>query len=155
MSEPEYRVETLPGSFETLGLVLDLLSRHAPFADASLATMVPTIRRQLKRGRQVAALAPNGDLIAYAGWVPTLQASAELWVEDRGPLKILEKDADAVALTIVVSSAPAVTRELLRRVRNICGDKKWYFKRSYDGQLRNNRKQMLVDRHPGAISFAG
>jgi hypothetical protein len=146
MAELEFRIEVLTGSYDAFGMVLDLLSRHAPFADSPLSQLSGTVRKQLRLGRQVAALSPSDELLAYAGWVPTLRASAELWVESRGPLKILEDGFDALAMTIVVSTQPLVTKALLRRAREMNPDARWYFKRAYGDQLRVSRKQSLFDR---------
>jgi hypothetical protein len=154
-AELEYRIEVLNGSYEAFGMVLDLLSRHPPFADSPLDQMSKTIRKQLRLGRQVAALSPSNDLIAYAGWVPSLRASAELWVEDRGPLKVLDEGYDAMAMTIVVSTQPTVTKALMRRARDLNPDMQWYFKRAYGRKLRAARKQSLFDRATGGDDQTG
>lgn len=146
MKQAEYRIEVLGGSYESFGMVLDLLSRHPPFADSPLEQLAKTVRKQLRQGRNVAALSPTNDLVAYAGWVPALQASAELWVEGKGPLQILEKGSDALAMTIVVSTQPTVTTAMLRKARELNPDMRWYFKRAYGDQLRVSRKQALFDR---------
>lgn len=146
MDKPSYRIESLTGSYAAFGMVLDLLSRHAPFADSPLSQLAPTIRKQLRSGRQVAAISPGNDLLAYAGWVPTTRASAELWVAEIGPLSIVNEGQDAMAMTVVVSTEAAVTAALMRRARDLNPDMKWYFKRSYDGQLRPARKQSLQDK---------
>lgn len=154
-AQPDYRVEVLNNSYEAFGMVLDLLSNHPPFADSPLDQMAKTIRKQLRLGRQVAALSPGNDLIAYAGWVPSLRASAELWVEGRGPLKTLDTGYDAMAMTIVVSTQSAVTKALMRRARDLNPEMHWYFKRAYGGQLRAARKQSLFDRTTGGDDPAG
>lgn len=146
MENADYRIEVLSGSFDAFGMVIDLLSRHAPFSDWPISRLARPVRRQLQSGRHVAALSPNSRLIAYAGWTPTLRATAELWVEERGPLQVLEKGHDAMAMTIVVSEQPIVTKALLRRARDLNPDMHWYFKRSYGDQLRESRKQSLFDR---------
>jgi hypothetical protein len=145
MDVTDYRIEVLTGSFEAFGMVLDLLSRHTPFADWPLSRLGKSIRRQLRQGRQVAALSPSNELIAYAGWTPTLRASAELWIEDRGPLKVLENGYDAMAMTIVVSPQPGVAKALMRKARELNPDMRWFFKRSYAHQLRGSRKIALFD----------
>jgi hypothetical protein len=155
MAELEYRIEVLSGSYDAFGMVLDLLSRYPPFADSPLEQLARTIRKQLRLGRQVAALSPADELIAYAGWVPALRASAELWVEDRGPLRILEEGYDAMAMTIVVSTQPTVTKALMRRARDLNPQMRWYFKRAYDGKLRSPRKQTLFDSARGGDDSAG
>jgi len=145
-AEPELRLVALDASYRTIGMVLDLLSRHPPFSDTRLEQIARTIRKQLGAGRNVAALSPQNEIVAYAGWVPTLRASAELWVEDRGPLKVLDEPADALAMTIVVSESASITKALMRRAREMNPDMHWYFKRSYGGQFRAPRKQGVVDR---------
>ena len=104
------------------------------------------MRLQLRQQRQLGALSRTNDLIAYAGWTPTLQASAELWIEDRGPLKVLERGHDAMAMTIVVSTQSSVTKALMRRARELNPEMRWFFKRSYGRQLRDSRKTVLIDR---------
>lgn len=146
MDKPEYRIESLTGSYEAFGMVFDLLSRHPPFADSPLAQLAQPIRRQLRTGRQVAAVSADNELLAYAGWVPTTRANAELWVADIGPLSIVDDGQDAMAMTIVVSTHPGVTAALIRRARDLNPDVKWYFKRSYGAQLRPSRKQSLQDK---------
>lgn len=146
MDKPDYRIESLSGSYEAFGMVLDLLSRHAPFADSPLSQLAQAIRRQLRTGRQVAAISAQNDLLAYAGWVPTTRASAELWVAEIGPLSIGDVGQDAMAMTVVVSTRVSVTAALIRRARDLNPDAKWYFKRSYGAQLRSPRKQSLQDK---------
>lgn len=146
MDTTEYRIEVLSGSFEAFGMVMDLMSHHAPFADWPLSRLAKAIRRQLRQGRQIGALSPSNELIAYAGWTPTLQASAELWVADRGPLKVLERGFDAMAMTIVVSPQPGVAKALMRKARDLNPGARWFFKRSYAHQLRIPRKTVLFDR---------
>jgi hypothetical protein len=145
-AEPPYRIVVLDGSYSALGLVLHLLSRHPPFSDSTLSQITKTVRKQLRLGRNTAALSPKGELLAYSGWVTTLRASAELWVEDRGPLKIVEGASDALAMTVVVSESASVTKALMRRAREMNPNMYWYFKRSYSGQFRAPRKHGVIDR---------
>lgn len=146
MDAAEYRIEMLPGSFEAFGMVLDLLARHPPFSDWPLSRLGPPIRTQLRQQRQLAALTTTNELIAYAGWTPTLRASAELWIENRGPLRVLESGHDAMAMTIVVSTEASVTKALMRHARDLNPGARWFFKRSYGQQLREPRKAALFDR---------
>lgn len=142
-SDRPFRVETLNPTYDAYGMVLDLLSRNAPFSEFRLSQISATIRSQLKGGRHVAALTPDNELVGFAGWVYTLQAIAELWVEGRGPLKIVDKGYDAAAMTVVVSTIPAATSAMIRHSRVLHPGLRAYFKRSYDGQLREPRKQSV------------
>lgn len=142
-ADQPFRVETLNPTYDAYGMVLELLSRNPPFADFRLSQISDTIRAQLKGRRHAAALTPDNELVGFAGWSYTLAASAELWVEDRGPLKILEKGYDALAMTVVVSTIPAATTAMIRHSRTLNPGLRGYFKRSYDGQLREPRKQSV------------
>ena len=148
-TEPAYRIEVLRPSFDSFGLVLDLLSRHPPFAEWPLERLAKAIRKQLRLGQQIAALSPGDDLLAYAGWVPSLQASAELWMENRGPLQMLDQGGDARAVTIFVSTQPIVTKAMVRHARALAPDIRWYFKRTYGDKLRVPRKDTVRNR--GAV----
>ena len=148
--DPRYRIVPLDGSYSSMGMVLSLLSRHPPFSDSRLDHIAMTIGKQLRGGRNVAAVSPQSELLGYVGWVPTLRASAELWMEGRGPLKILEQNSDAVAITIVVSESPSITKALIRGARDLSPNMRWFFKRSYGGQFRAPRKQAVLNRsNPG------
>jgi hypothetical protein len=142
-SDP-FRIVTLNPTYDAYGMVLELLSRHAPFSEFRLSQISESVRAQLKGARHVAALSPDNELVGFAGWAYTLAASAELWVEGRGPLKILDKGYDALAMTIVVSTLPAATSAMMRHSRSLHPGLRGYFKRSYDGQLRDSRKQSVA-----------
>jgi hypothetical protein len=137
------RIEQLNPTYDAYGMVLDLLSRHAPFAEFRLNQIGTAIREQLKKGQHVAALTPDNELAGYTGWVFTLAASAELWMRDRGTLKVVSKNHDAFAVTIVVSTDPKATAAMIRRCKALNPGLRGYFKRSYDGELRPSRKQSL------------
>jgi hemolysin-activating ACP:hemolysin acyltransferase len=138
-----FRVTTLDPTFDAYGMVLELLARNPPFSDFKLAHISATIRSQLKGARHVAALTPDNELVGFAGWAYTLRAIAEVWVEGRGPLRTIEKDYDALAMTVVVSTIPAATSAMIRHSRALHPGLRGYFKRSYDGQLREPRKQSI------------
>jgi hypothetical protein len=136
---------TLPGSFEVFGRVIDILARTAPFADGPLAPTAKTVRQQIKHGRYVAAVTEAGDIIAYMGWVPTLRASAELWIDDRGPLQVRNRGYDALALNIVVSPRRDITTAMIRHARESNGTIRVYFKRVYSAGLRQARKGSVTN----------
>ena len=141
---PSFRITTLDRSFDALGLVLDALSREMPFSQYPAHKLVEAVRSQLSKGYQVAALGQDNELLGYAGWIPTLRASAELWVADRGALKVVsDQSFDAVALTIVVSRNRAVTSALMRTARLRYPGLQVFFKRDYDLSLRSPKRQTV------------
>lgn len=145
MTDAPFRIETLAASYGTLGAVLDLLSRHPPFAQYRLDRIAVAVRRQLDQGHNLAALAEDGRLFGYVGWAHALEASLENWVAGRGPLKLASRPTGAVALTVVISAGadciPALIGEARRRNRGV----RVYFKRTYGADLRVARKTSVAN----------
>lgn len=128
--DPGLKILTLGLSVGAFGLVMDRLSSAAPFSRYPAARLAQVVRSQLSSGRNLAALDAGERLVGYIGWIATLQASADLWLEDRGPLVVARDGAfDAVALTVAVSSRREVTSRLLRAAREANPGVKVYFKR--------------------------
>ena len=145
MTDPSLEIRTLGPSFEDMGMVLDLLSRHPPFDQYRLARISAVIRRQLAAGANVAAFDANGKLVGYVGWAHALPASAALWLEDRGPLQVADQPTGAVAVTIVVSASPASIAAMIRRARQLNPGVQVFFKRSYGTDLRAPRKASVAN----------
>jgi hypothetical protein len=145
MTDPSLEIRTLGPSFEAMGLVLDLMSRHPPFDQYRLARIAAVIRHQLDSGANVAAIDGTGRLVGYAGWAHVLAVSAPLWIEDRGPLQIVDHPTGAVALTIVVSALPASIAPMIRRARQLNPGVQVFFKRSYETDLKLPRKTSVAN----------
>jgi hypothetical protein len=145
MTDPPLEIRSLGPSFDAMGRVLDLLSRHPPFAQYRLDRIGAAIRRQLASGSNVAAMERDGKLVGYAGWANALPASAQLWIEDRGPLEIVDQPMGAVALTIVASARTGAVALMIRRARALNPGVEVYFKRSYITGSKPPRKASLAN----------
>ena len=136
----------LTRSFEAFGLVMDYLSRVAPFSSFELGKFGGIIRQQLAMGHNLAALDHRRELVGYAGWIHTSSVSAELWAMDQGALQHLDGKAhDAAALTVVAVSDPRATMRLMRGARELNKGVRVYFKRSYDGEVRGPKKASVLN----------
>lgn len=134
----------MPANFESFGAVVDFLSRRAPFTTNRVGPFIRAIRRQILKGEHVAAF--DGEmLVGYAGWLPTTRAVAEAWLEDGGELRPADRDADAVALTIVAVDDPGLTLGLMRAAREINPGLRVFFKRSYADGSRAARKSQVLN----------
>jgi len=139
----------MEASFDSLGRILDLLSQAAPFDQYPLVQIARVVRDQLRFGANVAVKNEQDALIGYAGWIHTSLAAGQLWVEDKGPLKVLAPGAhDAVALTIVLSREASATAALIRGARNLNPGVRVYFKRGYDNVLRMPKKISVLNFEP-------
>ncbi len=132
----------MPASLESFGAAVDFLARRAPFSTNQVGPFIRAVRRQVLRGEHVAAF--DGEkLVAYAGWLPTMRAEAEAWLQDGGDLRPADHGADAVALTIVAADDPGLTLGLMRAAREINPGLKVFFKRSYADGSRAARKSRV------------
>ena len=121
---------------EAFGMVLDLLSRTAPFRYYDLDQVAAAIRMQLQQQCHVAAL-QDGQLIGYMGWMLTSEAIARLWATDAGPLKpVPQAEADAVCVTILASPNSRVLRKLVGLGRTQYATVPVFFKRQSGDRTR-------------------
>lgn len=139
------RIIQLGGTFEAFGMVVDYLSRTAPFSEFVLGTLADAIRHQLGAGHHFAAMSGT-ELVGYAGWLLTSDAIAQAWAEsDRPLLRVPTEQATAAALTTVAVTDPAATRRLLRGAREVNKGKRIYFKRGSEGRGRTPRKTSVLN----------
>jgi hypothetical protein len=135
------KILSLNPSFEAFGMVLDFLSYALPFSHFELGRFSAIIRQQLHVGNHLAAVDAKNQLVGYAGWLHTSKSHAELWMADMGPLLAQDgQDHDAAALTVVASKDNRATTALLRGARQLNPGVRVYFKRGYDGEVRNAKK---------------
>ncbi|NGP17815.1 hypothetical protein [Devosia aurantiaca] len=140
----DFQVVQLPNSFESLGLVLDLLSKSEPFMLYELGKISAAIRMQLRHQHHFATIREK-RLCGYLGWLPTDADIARTWSQDDGPLTpIFNRPTDAVALTVVITSDPSLTRSLIRAARDANKGKRTYFKRE-TGVLAVGRKSSVMN----------
>ncbi len=139
------RIVQLAGTFEAFGMVVDYLSRTAPFSEFVLGTLAGAIRQQLGAGHHFAAMSGT-ELVGYAGWLLTSDAVAQAWIDSNGPLlRVPPEQATAAALTTVAVTDPAATRRLMRGARELNKGKRVYFKRGSEGQNRPPRKTSVLN----------
>jgi hypothetical protein len=137
------QLTTLPNSFETLGLVIDFLSKLEPFSGHSLGPLCAAIRVQLRHKHNFAVI-ENRKLRGYLGWLPTSIETAEKWLEsDAILIPILDGETDAAALTIVAAADHAATRLLIRAARNHAPGKRIYFKREDSSGIGSRKSTVL------------
>ena len=134
----------MPANLELFGVAVDFLARLEPFSKNRLGPFIRALRRQILKREHVVAF--DGEkLVGYAGWLPTTKAAAEAWLENGGDLRPADRDADAVALTIVAVDNPRVTPGLIRAAREINPGLRVFFKRSYADGSRTARKSAVLN----------
>lgn len=135
----------MPATLESFGLAVDFLSRFEPFTSTGLGLFVRVVRRQILKHEHVVAF--DGEkLVGYAGWLPTTNAAAEVWVTNGGNLQPADSGADAAALTTVAVDNPKVTLGLMRAARELNPGIRIFFKRSYVDPSREARKSAVLNR---------
>lgn len=142
----DLKIVQLDPSFDSLGRVLELLSKVEPFSQHKLADATRAVGEQISRGAHVAAVDRDAGLVGYAGWVRTSRSYAELWVEGKGPLRVVEQGSDAAALTIVVAGNHQATVGLIRAARGLNPGIRVYFMRGYETGTRQARKVSVLNR---------
>ena len=142
-------ITRLEPSFESLGRILTFISQVEPFSAYGLGTTVRAIQDQLVSGEHAAAMAPNGEMVGYAGWVITSSLIAQLWIADKAALRPVERPGDAAALTIVVSRTRESTTRLIRAAREFNPGVPVFFKRGYEGALKPSKKAAVFNRTEG------
>jgi len=114
-----YEMRRFTPSFEALGIVIDFLSRKAPFDQFRAGHLVTALKHQIAQGHHVCAF--RGEvLVGYCGWLQVTCELGELWLLDQAELKPVPPErADAVALTLVRVDEPAAVRPLIRACRRL------------------------------------
>lgn len=142
-TSPGVEIRQLPRSFESLGRLVHLLAGIQPFSHYDLGNLVRALEHQLHARCHLAALS-GGSIVGYLGWMETTRAIAAAWVEGNGPLRPAE-NADAVALTIVVSPDPRTLAVMMRHSRNLTKGRRAFYKREYVGALKPARKSSVAN----------
>jgi hypothetical protein len=147
-SQPDpggYQMRRFTPSFEALGIVVDFLSRKAPFDQFRAGAVVTAIKHQLAQGHHVCGF--RGEvLVGYCGWLHITRELGELWLLDQAELKPVAPDrADAVALTLVRIDEPAAVRPLIRACRTLEPGKRVFFRRDYANRLQATRRNTVMN----------
>ena len=132
-------------SFEALGIVVDFLSREAPYDAFHAGNFVTALKYQLAHGHHVCGF--RGEtLVGYCGWLPISQELGTLWVQGKAELAPVPPDrADAIALTAIRVDDPKVLRPLIRASRKLLyGKRAFYLGRIFDAGRRSPQRRESV-----------
>ncbi len=133
-------------TFESLGLVVDLLASSDSFDRYEFGPLIQALSSQISNRHHVCAFR-GGRLVGYCGFLPVTGARAALWLDDRAALEMAPHGAaDAVALTIVAAREAGVLRPMIRFCRLGFPGTRIFFKRNYAGARRVSRKSTVLNR---------
>ena len=141
----EYQFRRFTPSFEALGIVVDFLSREAPYDEFRAGKLVTALKHQVMHGHHVCAF--RGEvLVGYCGWLPISEELGTLWVQGKAQLTPVAPDENnAVALTAIRVDDPKVLRPLIRASRNLhYGKRVFYLGRLLDSgwnAMREHRRR--------------
>ncbi len=142
---PALDICQLPPTFESLGLVADLLAEFDTFDTFEFGPLARALVAQLKQRHHVCAFSGN-RLIGYCGLLPVKTAQARLWLDGRAVLESAPPGAaDAMALTVVAVRDPRAVRPLIRYCRSGFPGVPVFFKRSYAGRRKSARKNTVIN----------
>ena len=115
----EFQFRRFTPSFEALGIVVDFLSREAPYDEFRAGKLIPALKNQVMHGHHVCAF--RGErLVGYCGWLPISEELGTLWVEGKAELTPVPPDrANALAVTAICADDPQVLRPLIRARRQL------------------------------------
>jgi hypothetical protein len=140
-----FEIRRFTPSFEALGIVVDFLSRKAPFDQFRAGHLVTALKHQIAQGYHVCGF--RGEvLVGYCGWLQITRELGELWLLDQAELKPVPPErADAVALTLVRVDEPAAVRPLIRACRRLEPAKRVFFRRDYANRLHATRRNTVMN----------
>ncbi len=142
------KITSLKPSQASLGVILNFLSRSEPFASHSLRAIAGAVRVQLETANHLVAL--DGEaIVGYAGWMRVTSQNAENWLKGQAQLvQAKGPEADAAALTMVVSGEKSVTRMLIRGARDCNKGVRVVFRRDYDTRRKLTKRQTVLNVAP-------
>jgi hypothetical protein len=144
------QIVQLESSFQAFGLLIDHLSRVAPFSRYDLGNFARALRQQLRHGHHLAAMR-GPVLVGYVGWLLTSREIAEKWLQSGDVLRPVERSAaNAAALTVVSAQERGVLLRLIRGARTMNPAIRVYFKRQYAEPGRGARKSSVANVGRGA-----
>ena len=143
----EFQFRRFTPSFEALGIVVDFLSREAPYDEFRAGKLVTALKHQVMHGHHVCAFREE-ELVGYCGWLPISEELGTLWVEGKAELAPVAPDrADAIALTAIRVDDPRVLRPLIRASRKLLyGKRAFYLGRVFhDGGRSPQRRESVLN----------
>jgi hypothetical protein len=137
------KITALKPSQESVGVILNFLSKSEPFASHSLKAISGAVRVQLGTENHLVAL-DQDKIVGYAGWMRVTSENANAWLRKEAQLvQSREPEADAGALTIFVSPHKAITRLLIKGARDRNRGVSFVFRRDYKESNKPTRRRML------------
>lgn len=127
-------------SYESLGVVVDFLSRRMPFAASPLGSLLPAVKFQIEQRCHVCAM--RGQvLVGYCGWLPITREMGEAWIARQQDLRPVPPSlATAAAVTVVQADTPAILRGVVRASRSMGPGRRLFFRRDYADAARPSRR---------------
>jgi hypothetical protein len=120
-------------TFESLGLVVDLLASSDSFDRYEFGPLIQALSSQISNRHHVCAFR-GGRLVGYCGFLPVTGARAALWLDDRA------------ALEMAPHGEAGVLRPMIRFCRLGFPGTRIFFKRNYAGARRVSRKSTVLNR---------
>jgi hemolysin-activating ACP:hemolysin acyltransferase len=135
----------LPPTFESLGVVIDLMSESAAFDHFEFGPLIKTISAQIAQRHHLCAF-DGPRLVGYCGFLPVHEGQAMRWLKGEAALEEAPAGkGDAVALTIVAVRQRHALLPLLRFCRRGFPGMRVFFKRSYARATRGARKSTVMN----------
>ena len=139
------KVMVFGASYEGLGMVMDYVASRPPFGEFESAQLLSALKQQLRLEHNFVAVSEN-RVVGYIGWLEIKSEVGEAWQNGTGKLVPAPAgQADAAALTIVVSEATSVTRRLIAGARSKYRGKRVFFKRDYEGDEATAKKNSVLN----------
>ena len=134
-------------SFEALGIIVDFLSREAPYDEFRAGKLVTALKHQVMHGHHVCAFRGE-QLVGYCGWLPISEELGTLWVAGKAELTPVPPDqTNALALTAIRADDPKVLPPLIRASRKLhYGKRVFYLGRLFhDGGRTPQRRESVLN----------
>jgi hypothetical protein len=115
-----------------LGLVLPLLARNAPFANAPLGLRVPLTAGELSRGHHLIVLR-EWTAVAYAGWAACTEEQGRLFLGSKGiaALDFTRREGDAIAFLTWTAADTGAMTALKTAMRGLHASTRYFARRSH------------------------
>ncbi len=122
-------IVTTSASFESLGAVLDYLSKKDFFRDAALGDMCNSVKHQLATGSNFTII-EKGNIVGYFGYIFISADNGEKWIKNEEKLHPLPRDiSTAAALTAVAGDSRKLVLQGIRACRDEAPGTRIFYRR--------------------------
>lgn len=133
----------IPPTYESLGLVVDMLAESSSFDAFEFGSLARTLTAQLRDRHHLCAFV-GSSLVGYCGFMPVTSEVAERWRLGQGLLEpCAAATIDAMALTVVAVRQKRALWPMIGFLRKAFPNVQVYFKRSYGHATRPSRKSTV------------